>query len=130
VVSRIYALLTVGLFVCAACGPSEAVRITTIQLGRSLNPDNTVASHTTVFKPGETVYVSALNTEPGYGTVGARWTYAGRVIDEPKKDVSYKGAAATEFHLQGARGLPAGDYEVEIFVNGASVGKRTFRVDE
>lgn len=102
----------------------------TIQLGRSLNPDNSVASHTTTFKPNETVYVSVLTTDTGASTIGAKWSYAGRVIDEPKKDVSYKGSAATEFHLQSAGGFPPGEYKVEIFVDGAPAGSRTFRVDQ
>jgi hypothetical protein len=129
-IDRIVVALIIVLTSCAACRPSEPITVTTIQLGRSLNPDNTIASHTTVFKPNETVYVSALSPEPGFGTVGARWMYAGRLVDEPEKEVSYKGAAATEFHLQSAGGFPPGDYSVEIFVNGASAGKRTFRVDE
>jgi hypothetical protein len=120
-------LLPLGV---AACGPSEPLRVDTIQLGRSLNPDNSVANHTTLFKPTETVYVSALTQEPGYGTFVARWTYNGRVIDEPKKEVTYRGPAATEFHLQATGGFPPGDYSVEILLNGESVGKRTFRVDK
>ena len=103
--------------------------MTTIQLGRSLNPDNSVASHTTTFKTSDTIYVSVLTTETGKGTFRARWTYAGRVVDEPSKTVSYKGAAATEFHLQGTGGVPPGDYNVEVFLDDKSVGSRAFRVD-
>ncbi len=41
-------------------GCSQPITVDTIQIGRSLNADQSVASQTTTFKPNETVYVSAL----------------------------------------------------------------------
>jgi hypothetical protein len=58
-----------------------------------------------------------------------RWTYSGRVMGEPTKSVSYTDDAATEFHLQSAGGFPVGDYNVEAFLDGQSVGSRPFRVE-
>jgi hypothetical protein len=113
-----------------ACGPQDPLRVDTIQLGRSLNPDHSVAQHTTTFKPLDTMYVSVLTPEKGRGTIGVRWTYAGRLVSEPSKDVSYKGPAATEFHIQNSSGFPPGDYSVEIFLDGQSVGKRDYRVEQ
>lgn len=121
----------VGLALMAAIACSGGpLTVDTIQLGRALNPDNSVATHTTAFKRNDTVYVSVLTADTGAGTIGAKWSYGGRVIDEPKKNVSYKGSAATEFHLQSAGGFPPGEYKVEIFVDGAPAGSRTFRVDQ
>ena len=114
------------LLVLTGCGSD--LRVTTIQVGRSVNADNTVASHTTTFKPSETVYVSVHTSGTGNGTLAVRWTYAGRVVGEPKKDV--RGAAATEFHLQNAGGFPVGDYSVEAFLNGQSAGVKEFRVED
>ncbi len=128
--SRDHHVLLIALFVSVAgCGPSEPLRVSTIQLGRSLNPDNSVASHTTRFKPDDTMYVAVLTPEKGYGNIGVRWMYAGRVVSEPSKDVTYRGPAATEFHLVNSSGFPPGDYSVEVFLNGQSVGKRDYRVD-
>ena len=117
-------VLFAGLAGCAS-----DLRVTTIQLGRSLNTDNTVASHTTTFKPSETVYVSVHTAGSGSGSLGVRWSYEGRVVGEPKKDISYRGAVATEFHLQNAGGFPPGDYRVEAFLNGESAGVKEFRVE-
>ena len=64
----------------AGCGSGQPLRVSTIQLGRSLNPDNTVASFTTVFTPTDTVYLSALTTGVGSARLGVRWTYSGQVI--------------------------------------------------
>jgi uncharacterized protein YfaS (alpha-2-macroglobulin family) len=51
-------------------------------------------------------------------------------VSEPTQKVSYKGAAATEFHMQTSSGLPAGDYKVEILLDGQSIGTREFRVEK
>lgn len=111
------------------CGSGQTLQVASIQLGRSLNPDNTVASFTTRFAPGDTVYVSVATTGVGSGTISVKWVYAGRVIDEPKKEVSFRVPAATEFHLQSPAGFPPGDYIAEIFLNGQSAGTRPFRVE-
>jgi hypothetical protein len=50
------------------------------------------------------------------------------VLDEPKKQVSLKDGAATEFHLQSATGFPLGDYTVDVLMNGQPVGTRQFTV--
>lgn len=101
-----------------------------IQIGRSLNPDRSVASMTTLFKPSETIYVAVQTAAAGSGTVGVKWMYGTQVIDEPVKQVSYDGPSATEFHLQNSGGFPPGDYSVEVFLDGQPVGKRTFKVGE
>ena len=108
---------------------SEPLQLNTIQLGRGLNPDNTVTGSTTRFKPTDTIYAAVLTSNPGTGTVKARWLYAGRVIEEPERKVNYKGPASTEFHIQNSAGFPIGDYRVELFLDGKSVGARPFRVE-
>ena len=117
------------LFAClAGCGSSQPLKVTSLQLGRSVNADGTVGNFTTSFAPSDTIYLSVVTTGVGSGTIGVRWTYAGRVVGEPKKQVSYRDVAATEFHLQSGAGFPQGDYTVEAFLDGQSVGTRTFRV--
>jgi len=117
--------IVLSLLWLAGCGSNLSV--TTLQLGRSLNADNSVASHTTRFTPNETIYASVITAGVGKGVVKVRWTYAGKMMGEPTKEV--RGAAATEFHLQSAGGLPPGDYSVEAFLDGVSAASREFRVD-
>jgi hypothetical protein len=125
---------TVAVFIAAAlftaCGPSEPLHVSRLQLGRSLNPDNSVGTHTTRFKPDDTVYVSVLSDDPGFGTVTVRWVLNGQVVSEATRDVSYTRAAATEFHLQNSGGFPKGNYRVDVLVNGQPAGTREFRVDQ
>ena len=123
------ASVVVSVLVVAGCGPTEPLKVETIQLGRGLNPDNSVAGHTTSFKPLDTMYVSILTPDKGRGKIGVRWMYEGRVVGEPSKDVVYRDAAATEFHIQNSSGFPPGNYSVEVFLDGQSAGKRDYRVE-
>jgi hypothetical protein len=110
-----------------ACA-NEPLQLTNIQIGRSLNADRSIASITTLFKPSETIYVSVQTTGSAPGTIGVKWMYEGRVIDEPVKQVDYSGPSSTEFHMQNSGGFPPGDYSVDVFINGEKVGTRAFKV--
>ena len=114
----------------AACGPNEKLRISRIQVGKALNPDNSVAAHTTRFKPDDTIYVAILSDEPGFATITVRWLLYVQAISTATRDVSYTRAAATEFHLQNSGGFPVGNYRVEILINGKLAETREFKVEK
>src|SRR4029453_16476949 len=118
------AFVIVFAFAVLAAACSDPLTLANIQLGRSLNIDNSIAAPTTTFKPGETVYVSIHTTARGKGTIGVRWKYRDRVIDEPTKQVSTDGTKATEFHLLNASGFPIGDYSVDVLIDGQGGGPR------
>jgi hypothetical protein len=121
-------LLVAATLAAAGC-TREPLKFNAIQLGRSLNPDRTVSSFTTRFKPTDTIYAAVLTDGDGSGTVKARWLYGGRVVSEPERHVTYQGSASTEFHIQNTSGFPPGDYTVELFLDGKAVGSRPFRVE-
>jgi hypothetical protein len=123
-------LVVAAALLAGACRSREPLRAANLQLGRSLNPDRTVGSHTPRFKPTDTIYVSVLTTGSGSATIAARWIYAGRVVSEPQKNVEYRGDAATEFHIENSGGFPPGDYAVEVLVNGEPAGRREFRIEK
>ena len=126
-----FLVVSCALGVAVACGPSEPLKVTTIQLGRSLNSDDSIATHTTSFHPKDTIYAALINDAAGAGTVSARWVYAGQTVSEETKEVSHNREGATEFHLQSpSAGFPPGDYRVEFQVDGKPVGTREFRVSE
>ncbi len=120
-------LVAAALAGAAACSRGP-LHIRTIQVGRSLNSDNSVGNITTQFKPTDTIYAAVLTDATGSGTITARWTYAGRPVSEENKKVSYRGEAATEFHIRNSGGFPEGNYQVEILLDGTSVGTREFKV--
>jgi hypothetical protein len=120
--------LVLLVLVLAGCGPSEPLVIRAVQVGRSLNSDNSVGALTTRFEPEDTVYVSVLTSEPGSSTLTAKWYYQGVLINESSQEGSYRNAAATEFHLLNTSGFPPGAYRVEILIDGELAETRTFTV--
>ncbi len=122
-----------GVAVLAAVvlvGCSQPLIVETVQIGRSLNEDQSIAAQATTFKPNETIYVSALNSARGDGTVKVRWYMGTQLLSEREKQVKFQGAGATEFNISSATGFPVGDYRVEVFVDGQPVGTRNFDVRE
>jgi hypothetical protein len=126
--SALTVFVLVGAASVAGCRPGGPIRVATVQLGRSLNSDNSVGNHTTQFKPSDTLYVAVLTDEPGASTLGARWSLNGQVVSEAKKEVSYMRPAATEFHLQNSGGFPEGHYRVDILVDNVVAESREFKV--
>jgi hypothetical protein len=125
-------LLTVLIVVggLTGCGSRQQLRVTAIQLGRSLSADHSIADPTNIFGPRDNIiYLSVITAGGGSGTISVRWTYAGHLVDEPKKEVSYRGGAATDFLLQSAARFPPGEYRAEVFLNGQPAGTKTFRVE-
>jgi hypothetical protein len=127
---RACAAFTILCAFLVACGSGEPLKVTTIQLGRAVNADHTVARHTTIFETGDTVYLSVATSGTGSGSIEVQWKYGSRVLDRPKKQVTARGGAVTEFRLQSTEGLWPGDYTVEVSLDGQPAGTRTFRVQK
>jgi hypothetical protein len=110
--------------------PAESVRVTDVDLGRSLAADKRVADKTDSFKPNETVYLS-VTTEGSApsATLKARWTYEGdQLVQESSQTIAPTGTAVTEFHVAKPDGWPKGSYKVEVFLNGNPVESESFKV--
>jgi hypothetical protein len=128
---RTHRLIPIFVFVLSliGCGSNRTLAVTAIQLGRTQNSDSTVSGFTTAFKPDDSIYLAVLTGGAGTATIRVRWKYGERVIDEPRKQVSYQMAAATSFRLQSPGGFPPGDYTAEVFVNDQPAGTREFKVE-
>ena len=98
-------LVIVAAALAAAC--SEPLKVETLQLGRSLNEDKSIAEPTTTFKPNETVYVSALNPARGEGTVRVRWYYGSQLLSDREKHVSFQRPRGDRVQPAERRQLPA-----------------------
>ncbi len=125
--------MAVALFGCSASKPAAqtGVKVTDIDVGRSVTADKTINEKTDSFRPGDTFYVSVKTDGSGpSATLTARWTYEdGQVVDESRQDIAANGSAAvTEFHLSKPDGWPAGGYKVEVLLNGTSAGTKDFKV--
>jgi hypothetical protein len=111
-------------------GTGTGVRVSQIDLGRSLNADKSIADNTSSFKPTDTIYASVATAGSApTASVRARWTYQdGQVVNESTETISPSGDARTEFHISKPDGWPPGKYKVEVFVNGASAATKDFEV--
>ena len=132
------ALLIVLSFALAACSRSapsggtttQGLRVTDVNLGRSLNADKTIGDSTDSFKPIDTIYAS-IGTEGSSpsATLRARWTYQdGQLVDESVRTIAPTGKAATEFHVSKPDGWPTGKYKVEVSLDGAPASTKDFEV--
>ena len=108
------------------------VRVSQIDVGRSLAADKTVNANTNSFKPNDTIYASIATegTAAAPATLKARWTYQdGQVVDESTQMIAPTGNARTEFHISKPDGWPAGKYKLEVFLNGSSAGTKDVEVE-
>jgi len=133
--------LTLAAVLSAACTRSSdpgatgtsgvGVRVSQIDLGRSLNVDKTINDNTESFKPTDTIYASiATQGSAATATLKARWTYQdGQVVNESTQTIAPGGDARTEFHISKPDGWPTGKYKLEVFVNGSSAATKDFDVE-
>lgn len=139
-------ILTAGLL-AAGCGQGETeippvedtapapieaeLEIAEVTLGKAVGADNAISNPTTSFQPGDTIYVAVRTegTAPS-ATLAARWTYEdGQVVDESSQTIAPTGPEISEFHVSKPDGWPAGQYEVEISLDGAPAGAESFTVE-
>ena len=111
-------------------GTSVGVRVSQIDMGRSLNADKKIIDTTESFKPNDTIYASiATAGSATTATLKARWTYQdGQVVNESTQMIAPTGDARTEFHISKPDGWPTGKYKLEVFLNGSSAATRDFEV--
>jgi len=111
-------------------GTAVGVRVSQVDMGRSLNADKTINDNTDSFKPNDTVYASiATQGTSATTTLKTRWTYQdGQVVNESTQTIAPTGDARTEFHISKPDGWPAGKYRLEVFLNGSSVTTKEFEV--
>jgi hypothetical protein len=110
-------------------GEAAVVRVASIDIGKSLTPDKTIATKTDTFAKTDTIFASIETAGSGVATVAAKWTFQdGQVVDESTQSISPVGPAHTEFHIVKPSGWPVGKYHVEITINGTSAGTKDFEV--
>jgi ABC-type oligopeptide transport system substrate-binding subunit len=132
--------LTLAAVLSAACtenpgatgttGPGVGVRVSQIDMGRSLNADKTINDNTDSFKPNDAIYASIVTEgSAATATLKARWTYQdGQVVNESTHTITPTGNARTEFHISKPDGWPTGKYKLEAFLNGSSAATKDFDV--
>jgi hypothetical protein len=78
------------------------------------------------------MYVSVDTTGTGTAKLDAKWTYRRgdkvAVVKEDSMTVNTYGPATNEFHVSKPDGWPAGDYEVQVMLDGKPVGSKHLTV--
>ena len=115
-----------------APAPDAGVQAGTISLGKAIGLDKKVTAPVEAFAKGDTFYASVDTTGTGTATLKAKWTHhkGGQTtpVDEQSQTINSSGPATTEFHVSKPGGWPAGEYQVEIFLDDKPIGMRTFTV--
>src|SRR5512138_1035572 len=113
--------------------PPVPFRVAGVQLGKGVQPDNTVQTATTAFGPKDTIYLS-VTTEgmAPQAVLATRWTFGPKevLVHEESKTINppSEKPMRTEFHISKPSGWPAGDYKVALTVDGQPSQTQTFTV--
>jgi len=149
-----YSLAFAALFALSACGKKEtpppppapvtapapaptpvveAVSVKQVVLASKLGADKKGVEPGTSFASAVTIYALVETAGTGIALLKAVWTYhkADKVaqVSEAQSELMLAGPASTEFHISKPSGWPKGDYQVEIFLNGASASVQKFTVN-
>lgn len=113
-------------------GPAaEAVTVTSVDLGSAVGADQKVTTPATTFAPTDTIYAAVETSGSGNATIEAKWTYqGGQTVKDDSKSIAPTGPATTTFSISKPDGWPAGDYKVEISVNGTQAASKDFTVSK
>jgi len=115
----------------AAAAPTApaAVSVASIDLGNAVGADQKVTTATSSFTPMDPIYAAVSTSGSGTATIGAKWTYQdGQTVKEDRKSIAPTGPATTSFQISKPDGWPAGNYKVEISLNGQPAGSKDFSV--
>jgi len=114
----------------AATPAQQGVSVTSVDLGTAVGADQKVTSPTTTFSPKDTIYAAVSTTgAASNATLGAKWTYQdGQIVNDSSQTIAPTGPAVTTFHISKPDGWPAGNYKVEISLDGNMVSSKDFSV--
>ena len=112
--------------------PMQSVHPGAVTDWKALGADKKVTNATDTFAPTDTMYVSVDTSGSGTAKLDAKWTYhkgtSVAVVKEDSMTLDTTGPATHEFHVSKPDGWPAGNYEVEVMLDGKSVGTKKFTV--
>lgn len=120
-----------------SAGPAPApapagIAVSSVTAGSEIGADKKVAVATDSFAPSDTMYVSVDTTGSGTAKLDAKWTYSKdgnvAVVKDDSITINTSGPATHEFHVSKPDGWPAGNYEVDVLLDGRSVGSKKLTV--
>jgi hypothetical protein len=107
-----------------------ALMVVGVDLGSRVDAEKRVTAPSATFGRRDTIYASVNTVGTGSNAnLAAKWTYqTGQVVDSSVQTISPTGPAQTEFHIAKRGGWPAGNYRVEVFLDGRPTTTKEFQV--
>ena len=151
----LYTLLVSAALVLAACGKKDepktapapapapsavpaptpapaGIVVSSVTAGSAIGADKKITIATDTFAPTDTMYVSVDTSGAGTAKLDAKWTYrkgdSVAVVKEESMTLATTSPATHEFHVSKPDGWPAGNYEVEVRLDGKSAGLKKLTV--
>lgn len=115
--------------------PPAPFHVTGAELGKGIQPDNSVQTATETFGPKDTIYLSigSAGVSP-QAAIATRWTFGPKdvLVHEESRTISPPSEKPmhTEFHISKPSGWPVGQYKVVVSVNGQPAATKTFTVSK
>ena len=110
--------------------PATAVQVTSVVLGNSVDADGKIAAGATAFAPKDAIHATvSTTTSTANTTIVARWSYqGGQVVKEETQTLAAAGANTTSLTISKPDGWPAGNYTLDILLDGKSISSTPFSV--
>lgn len=108
--------------------PATSLIVSSVDLGNAVGADKKVTKPGTSFAKADTIHASVATDGSKASTVTARWTFQdGQVVHTEDKSVP-SGPQVTDFSISKPDGWPAGDYKLEVLVDGNVAQTKDFSV--
>lgn len=106
-------------------------KLVSVLLGTSLDAERIVVGDADTFAPTDKIHASVLSTGAHDGLrLSAKWLAPdGSVVAETEQPLAPTTATATTFSIANPAGWPAGEYQLQVAVNGSTLQTRTFKVE-
>jgi hypothetical protein len=108
------------------------ISVSSVTAGSAIGADKKVTVATDSFAPSDTMYLSVDTTGSGTAKLDAKWTYSKggnvAVVKDDSMTITTTGPATHEFHVSKPDGWPAGDYEVDVLLDGRAAGSKKLTV--
>lgn len=112
-----------------ASDATAAVTLSSVELGSTVDASNKILASGTSFAPKDTIYASVDTSGSGNATLAAKWSYQdGQTVHEDSKTLNTTGPETTAFMISKPSGFPAGNYKVDISLNGSQVASKDFAI--
>jgi len=119
---------TAGGPMATATPPATSLIISSVDLGNAVGADHKVTKPGSTFAKADTIHASVATDGSKASTVTARWTFQdGQVVHTEDKSVP-AGPQVTDFSISKPDGWPAGDYKLEVLVDGNVAQTKDFSV--